>query len=55
MQKRGQTGEKIFINRESDYAATLRRVREELYEETVKEGITAWPMCITNTIAEYKR
>ena len=55
MQKRGQTGKKIFINRESDYDATLRRVREELYGETVKEGFTAWQMCITNTTAEYKR
>ena len=40
VQKSGQTGKKIFINRDSDYDTTLKRIREELYGENVEESIT---------------
>ena len=56
VQKRGQTAKKIFLNREAEYDSALGRIREELYGQTVKEGMyvinLAQPslLCIAVTI-----
>ena len=39
VQKKGQTGRKIFINRDADYDTALRRIREALYGETINESM----------------
>ena len=39
VQKKGQTGRKIFINQDADYDTALRRIREALYGETINESM----------------
>ena len=39
VQKNGQTGKKVFINRDADYDTALERIREELYGTTNNESM----------------
>ena len=46
VQNKGQTGKKVFINRDADYDTALERIREELY------GTTKMKVCSVGNIVE---
>ena len=39
VQKKGQTGKKVFINRDADYDTALERIREELYQSVGRRSM----------------